>query len=176
MPSSSPTTTNHNIGLPNKTSRVVLALATLASRKSRPLSRFLEFSWKYWCTSNGFLLLKPLQSPLPTPLFSYHLLLIRPLFPSITLTTSTNCSNYKNCSASPPILNCLVSDVDDDGIVDDFVFTRQSGFDREFSVITSMLKRIKPFDSSVISKGVSKTAKDSMKHTISVRLGLLPSD
>ncbi|PRQ35963.1 hypothetical protein RchiOBHm_Chr4g0386261 [Rosa chinensis] len=39
-----------------------------------------------------------------------------------------------------------------------------------------MLKRIEPLDSSVISKGVSDSAKDSMKQTISTMLGLLPSD
>lgn len=59
---------------------------------------------------------------------------------------------------------------------DDFVSTRKSGFDREFSVIANMLKRIEPLDTSVISKGVSDSAKDSMKQTISTMLGLLPSD
>lgn len=54
--------------------------------------------------------------------------------------------------------------------------TRKSGFDRGFSVIANMLKRIEPLDSSVISKGVSDSAKDSMKQTISTMLGLLPSD
>lgn len=39
-----------------------------------------------------------------------------------------------------------------------------------------MLKRIEPLDTSVISKGVSDSAKDSMKQTISTMLGLLPSD
>ncbi|KAF2308649.1 hypothetical protein GH714_011709 [Hevea brasiliensis] len=39
-----------------------------------------------------------------------------------------------------------------------------------------MLKRIEPLDNSVISKGVSDSAKDSMKQTISTMLGLLPSD
>ncbi|KAF7802897.1 uncharacterized protein G2W53_042008 [Senna tora] len=39
-----------------------------------------------------------------------------------------------------------------------------------------MLKRIEPLDTSVISKGVSDSAKDSMKQTISRMLGLLPSD
>nr|GLL38479.1 uncharacterized protein LOC109178244 [Ipomoea trifida] len=39
-----------------------------------------------------------------------------------------------------------------------------------------MLKRIEPLDTSVISKGVSDHAKDSMKQTISTMLGLLPSD
>lgn len=39
-----------------------------------------------------------------------------------------------------------------------------------------MLKRIEPLDTSDISKGVSDSAKDSMKQTISTMLGLLPSD
>lgn len=39
-----------------------------------------------------------------------------------------------------------------------------------------MLKKIEPLDNSVISKGVSDSAKDSMKQTISTMLGLLPSD
>lgn len=39
-----------------------------------------------------------------------------------------------------------------------------------------MLRRIEPLDTSVISKGVSDSAKDSMKQTISSMLGLLPSD
>ncbi|KAL0332010.1 UNVERIFIED_CONTAM: hypothetical protein Scaly_2102500 [Sesamum calycinum] len=39
-----------------------------------------------------------------------------------------------------------------------------------------MLKRIEPLDNSIISKGVSDSAKDSMKQTISTMLGLLPSD
>lgn len=39
-----------------------------------------------------------------------------------------------------------------------------------------MLKRIEPLDTSDISKGVSESAKDSMKQTISTMLGLLPSD
>lgn len=59
---------------------------------------------------------------------------------------------------------------------DDFVSTRKSNFDRGFLVIANMLKRIEPLDNSVISKGVSDAAKDSMKQTISTMLGLLPSD
>lgn len=39
-----------------------------------------------------------------------------------------------------------------------------------------MLKRIQPLDTSVISKGVSSAAKDSIKQAISTMLGLLPSD
>lgn len=59
---------------------------------------------------------------------------------------------------------------------DDFVSTRKSNFDRGFLVIANMLKRIEPLDNSVISKGISESAKDSMKQTISSMLGLLPSD
>lgn len=59
---------------------------------------------------------------------------------------------------------------------DDFVSTRKSNFDRGFRVIANMLKRIEPLDNSVISKGISESAKDSMKQTISSMLGLLPSD
>ncbi|KAI3462972.1 hypothetical protein Pfo_019635 [Paulownia fortunei] len=42
--------------------------------------------------------------------------------------------------------------------------------------MASMLKRIEPLDNSIVSKGVSDSAKDSMKQTISTMLGLLPSD
>ncbi|KAL6520327.1 hypothetical protein OROMI_032507 [Orobanche minor] len=83
-------------------------------------------------------------------------------------------------SAPPPkkrsAISCLISGVDGGGVSDEFVSTRKSGFRREFSVIANMLKRIEPLDNSVISKGVSDYAKDSMKQTISTMLGLLPSD
>lgn len=59
---------------------------------------------------------------------------------------------------------------------DEFVSTRKFGFDRGFSVISNMLKKIEPLDTSVISKGVSDSARDSMKQTISTMLGLLPSE
>ncbi|XP_061365616.1 uncharacterized protein LOC133308896 [Gastrolobium bilobum] len=72
------------------------------------------------------------------------------------------------------ITACLVSGVD--GFSDDVVSTRKSTFDRGFTVIANMLKRIEPLDNSVISKGVSDSARDSMKQTISTMLGLLPSD
>ncbi|XP_050225805.1 uncharacterized protein LOC126675240 [Mercurialis annua] len=67
------------------------------------------------------------------------------------------------------------------GISDDFFVlstgSRKLTYDRHgFSVIANMLKRIEPLDTSVISKGVSDSAKDSMKQTISTMLGLLPSD
>lgn len=79
---------------------------------------------------------------------------------------------------SPPATHicCLVSGVDGGGLFDEFVSTRKSSFDRGFIVIANMLKRIEPLDASVISKGVSDSAKDSMKQTISTMLGLLPSD
>ncbi|KAG4958801.1 hypothetical protein AAZX31_13G053400 [Glycine max] len=57
---------------------------------------------------------------------------------------------------------------------DDAVSTRN--FDRGFTVIAAMLRRIEPLDNSAISKGVSPAARDSMKQTISTMLGLLPSD
>ncbi|XP_058778729.1 uncharacterized protein LOC131652790 [Vicia villosa] len=69
----------------------------------------------------------------------------------------------------PFLISCHV-----DG--DDVVSTRNSSFDRGFTVIANMLRRIKPLDNSVISIGVSTAAKDSMKQTISTMLGLLPSD
>ncbi|GAB2216560.1 hypothetical protein Droror1_Dr00024335 [Drosera rotundifolia] len=54
--------------------------------------------------------------------------------------------------------------------------TRRSGFTRDFAVICRMLMKIEPLDTSVVSQGVSESAKDSMKQTISAMLGLLPSD
>ncbi|KAL8475586.1 hypothetical protein ACS0TY_028300 [Phlomoides rotata] len=104
--------------------------------------------------------LKPTFLPPQSPL-SHHLL-IRPLLPA----------THKKRSA----ISCLMSGVDGGGVSDEFVSTRKSGFGREFSVIANMLKRIEPLDNSVISKGVSDSAKDSMKQTISTMLGLLPSD
>ncbi|KAK6155147.1 hypothetical protein DH2020_009395 [Rehmannia glutinosa] len=98
----------------------------------------------------------PSQSPL-----SHHLL-IRPLLAVAPRRRSA--------------VSCLISGVDGGGVSDEFVSTRKSGFRREFSVIANLLKRIEPLDNSVISKGVSDSAKDSMKQTISTMLGLLPSD
>ncbi|KAI6671234.1 hypothetical protein NL676_006119 [Syzygium grande] len=74
-------------------------------------------------------------------------------------------------SSSSATVSCLSG-----GVSDDFVSTRKSSLDRGFSVIANMLKRIEPLDNSVISKGVSDSARDSMKQTISAMLGLLPSD
>lgn len=79
----------------------------------------------------------------------------------------------RRSSAVSSTVSCLSSG---GGVSDDFVSTRKSSFDRGFSVIANMLKRIEPLDTSVISKGVSDSAKDSMKQTISTMLGLLPSD
>lgn len=103
--------------------------------------------------------LKPTLSAQP-PLA--HHLLVRPLLPAAPRKRSA--------------ISCLISGVDGGGVSDEFVSTRKSGFGREFSVIANMLKRIEPLDNSVISKGVSESAKDSMKQTISTMLGLLPSD
>ncbi|KAF2308646.1 hypothetical protein GH714_011696 [Hevea brasiliensis] len=71
-------------------------------------------------------------------------------------------------SAAAVTVSCLSSG---GGVSDDFVSTQKSSFDRGFSVIANMLKRIEPLDNSVISKGVSDSAKDSMKQTISTMLG-----
>ncbi|KAI3713193.1 hypothetical protein L1987_71766 [Smallanthus sonchifolius] len=129
----------------------------MAAASSRPfsLSRFADISLFH-------------QQPPP---YSQHLL-IRPLPPSFSATTAS-----KKRSGSVAIVNCLISGVDGGGVSDEFVSTRRSvSFDREFSVIASMLKKIEPLDTSEISKGVSDSAKDSMKQTISTMLGLLPSD
>lgn len=104
----------------------------------------------------------------PQP-YSHHLL-IRPFPPSLSVNTTA-------VKKRVVVVSCLISGVDGGGVSDDFVSTRRSvSFDREFSVIANMLKKIEPLDTSVISKGVSDSAKDSMKQTISTMLGLLPSD
>ncbi|KAJ0229574.1 hypothetical protein HA466_0315900 [Hirschfeldia incana] len=59
---------------------------------------------------------------------------------------------------------------------DSYVSTRRSKLDRGFAVIANLVNRIQPLDTSVISKSLSDSAKDSMKETISSMLGLLPSD
>lgn len=123
-----------------------------ASARAFFLSRVTDFS------------IKPRLPPQPPPLpsFSYsHLTLQRRRFPSTSGATT---------------VSCLVSGVDGGGVSDDFVSTRKLKFDRGFSVIANMLKRIEPLHTSDISKGVSDVAKDSMKQTISSMLGLLPSD
>ncbi|KAL3526005.1 hypothetical protein ACH5RR_014377 [Cinchona calisaya] len=111
--------------------------------------------------------------PSPPPPFAHHLL-IRPLLPAIF--TAKRRGFLSVSTSSSVVVSCLISGVDGGGVSDDFVSTRKSGFSREFSVIANMLKRIEPLDTSVISKGVSDSAKDSMKQTISTMLGLLPSD
>lgn len=94
------------------------------------------------------------------------------------LTLPSRHLRKRRYATSPTTVNCLISGVDGGGVSDDFVVssTRNSGLDRGFSVIANMLKRIEPLDTSVISKAVSDSAKDSMKQTISTMLGLLPSD
>ncbi|XP_058180432.1 uncharacterized protein LOC131298945 [Rhododendron vialii] len=106
-----------------------------------------------------------IQQPPPPSSHHHHLLLVRPTLPSSLAT---------NRRRPSPVVSCLVSG---GGVSDDFISTTKSSvFDREFSVIASMLQKIEPLDNSVISKGVSDSAKDSMKQTISTMLGLLPSD
>ncbi|KAL3624196.1 hypothetical protein CASFOL_033012 [Castilleja foliolosa] len=95
-------------------------------------------------------------------LLSHHLL-IRPLLAAVAPKKRT-------------AISCLISGFDGGGVSDEFVSTRKSGFRHEFSVIANLLKRIEPLDNSIISKGISDSAKDSMKQTISTMLGLLPSD
>ncbi|GFS31037.1 hypothetical protein Acr_00g0015290 [Actinidia rufa] len=112
--------------------------------------------------------LNPHQPPLPTTPSSFvHNLIIRPLLPAFSV------SRRRSSAGS---VCCVVSGVDGGGVSDDFISTRKAGFGSEFSVIANMLKKIEPLDMSVISKGVSDSAKDSMKQTISTMLGLLPSD
>ncbi|XP_077237900.1 seed maturation-like protein [Tasmannia lanceolata] len=74
---------------------------------------------------------------------------------------------------SSSVVSCLFSGIDGAG---DFVSTQNSGFRREFSVLANILNQIEPLDTSIIAKGISNPAKDSMKRTISTMLGLLPSD
>ncbi|KAF6143178.1 hypothetical protein GIB67_011861 [Kingdonia uniflora] len=128
-----------------------------ATARTLLLSRFDDLSFK------------PSSSP---P--QQTLLLSCPQFTSITHRSSLHHNPNKH-SYRP--INCLISGVDGGGVADDFVSTHKHGFsDQEFSVIANMLKQIEPLDTSVISKGVSSAAKDSMKRTISTMLGILPSD
>ncbi|KAK8652454.1 hypothetical protein V6N13_126486 [Hibiscus sabdariffa] len=81
--------------------------------------------------------------------------------------------NRRNRPLSAVIVSCLNSG----GVYDDyFVSTQKSHLDRGLLVISNMLKNIEPLDNSVVSKGVSDSAKESMKRTISTMLGILPSD
>ncbi|GMH04283.1 hypothetical protein Nepgr_006122 [Nepenthes gracilis] len=111
--------------------------------------------------------LKPLQQP-PHP----RLLSPRHLIALPTTTTTSLSARRRTFSSPTTFVCCLVSGVDGGGVYD----TRKSEFSREFAVIANMLKRIEPLDTSDISQGVSDSAKDSMKQTISTMLGLLPSD
>ncbi|XP_077217562.1 uncharacterized protein LOC143851936 [Tasmannia lanceolata] len=101
----------------------------------------------------------------PQPSFLSPRPFIQPLFPKKPQT-------LKQQQQQSPVLNCLVSGVDGGGVAD----TQKSGFRREFTVLANMLKQIEPLDTSIIAKGISNPAKDSMKRTISTMLGLLPSD
>lgn len=109
---------------------------------------------------------QPPPPPTPPPSSLSRLRLARPAFPP---------SLHRHRLVKPKVC-CLISGVDGGGVSDEFVSTRRSSFDRGFSVIANMLKRIEPLDTTVISKGVSDSARDSMKQTISTMLGLLPSD
>ncbi|OMO52729.1 hypothetical protein COLO4_37021 [Corchorus olitorius] len=93
----------------------------------------------------------------------------KPLPPSL----SRFLPNRRNRPFSAVTVSCLNSG----GVYDDYsVSTQKSNLDRGFLVIANMLKHIEPLDTSVISKGVSDSAKESMKRTISTMLGILPSD
>ncbi|XP_076954254.1 uncharacterized protein LOC143628590 [Bidens hawaiensis] len=77
-------------------------------------------------------------------------------------------------SRSAATISCCLHGVNNGGgVSDDSVSTNSY---REFSVIANMLKQIEPLDTSVISKGVSDSVKDSMTRMVSSMLGLLPSD
>ena len=127
-----------------------------ATARAFVLSRFTDLS------------LRPRHPPQPPP--------PPPSLPSISRYRLLPSSQRHRFAKSPATVCCLISGVDGGGVSDEFVSTRRSSFDRGFSVIANMLKRIEPLDTSVISKGVSDSAKDSMKETISTMLGLLPSD
>ena len=109
--------------------------------------------------------LKPLHNH--QPLLHHH-------YPQLP---SRHLRRPRYAASASAAVNCLISGVDGGGVSDDFVVsTRNSKLDRGFSVIANMLKKIEPLDTSVVSKAVSDSAKDSMKQTISTMLGLLPSD
>ncbi|GAB2299868.1 hypothetical protein Dimus_033919 [Dionaea muscipula] len=113
--------------------------------------------------------LKPLHAP-PPSLYSPRHLFVFPTTTSATVLSSR--SRPTPSSVSSSVFCCFVSGIDGGGVSD----TRRSEFSREFAVIANMLKQIEPLDTSDISQGVSDSAKDSMKQTISTMLGLLPSD
>ncbi|KAH9622011.1 hypothetical protein KSS87_006660 [Heliosperma pusillum] len=110
-------------------------------------------------TISLFLSLKP--SLTPHPHLHRHLL---------RLSRSYNTAVSATSRRRTPIVSALAGG--GGGLSD----IRKSEFSREFAVIATMLKRIEPLHTADISKGVSETAKDSMKQTISTMLGLIPSD
>ncbi|XP_068648624.1 uncharacterized protein [Aristolochia californica] len=110
-----------------------------------------------------------LKPPPPSSYLFPHHLIIRPL-----LLAAPGRPHRR--THSPPLFNCLLSSSGGESVADDYVSTRKLAFRREFSVLANFLKQIEPLDTSVIAKGVSEAAKDSMKRTISTMLGLLPSD
>ncbi|KAI7742432.1 hypothetical protein M8C21_022913 [Ambrosia artemisiifolia] len=112
-------------------------------------------------------LTNPHHKPLPHP-YSHHLL-FRSFLPYLS-TASTSNNNRSNFYST---INCRISSENGD-VSDEFLST--NSFYREFSVIANMLKQIEPLDTSVISKGVSDSVKESMNRMISSMLGLLPSD
>ncbi|KAI3784771.1 hypothetical protein L1987_43876 [Smallanthus sonchifolius] len=106
----------------------------------------------------------PHRKPLSYP-YS-HNLLFRPSLPYL--------STAKERPGSSAAISCLISGIDGGGVSDDFIST--NSFYHELSVIANMLKRIEPLDISVLSKGASNSAKDSMKRMISSMLGFIPPD
>ncbi|XP_068653164.1 uncharacterized protein [Aristolochia californica] len=110
-----------------------------------------------------------LKPPPPSSYLFPHHLILRPLL-------SVAPGRPHRRTQSPPLFNCLLSSSGGESVADDYVSTRKLVFRREFSVLANFLKQIEPLDNSVIAKGVSGAAKDSMKRTISTMLGLLPSD
>ncbi|XP_072952797.1 uncharacterized protein [Typha angustifolia] len=110
---------------------------------------------------------------LPPLLSSRHLLPLR-------RSALRNYNPLSSSSSSNHILCCVYSGVDGGGgVADEFVSTWDTGGSAvgcEFSALADVLLRIEPLDTSVVGKGVSAPAKDSMKRAISVMLGVLPSD
>ncbi|KAE8667563.1 putative F-box protein [Hibiscus syriacus] len=93
----------------------------------------------------------------------------KPLSPSL----SCFLPNFRNRPSPAVSVSCCLND---GGGCDDYsVSTQKSNLDRGFVVIANMLKHIEPLDTSVITKGVSDSAKEAMKRTISSMLGILPS-
>ncbi|XP_010524318.1 PREDICTED: uncharacterized protein LOC104802412 [Tarenaya hassleriana] len=100
--------------------------------------------------------------------------ILHPPRPTSPPSPSLSPCRLPNRAISSGVISCLSGGgVSSD---DSYVSTRRSRLDRGFAVIANMVTRIEPLDTSVISKGISDSAKDSMKETISSMLGLLPSD